>query len=192
MFKPASLAATLALGLAVAPLPSRSATVPTPALNGPTLIADVSVLNLAGSLFDAVGPVLFLEAADGTDIPLDATLSISGFTDTGFLLSVYDNTSFASFVEADSVAVHLDGTTLAFGFKVVTDTTGLFGSLVYASLTGLFPDDLFDVDYDEDLVSAFVTTATVAPVPLPLTAPLLVAGLGALGLVARRRGASRA
>ena len=88
MFKPASLAVTLALGLAVAPLPALSSSVPTAALDGPTLIADVSVFTLAGSPFDALGPVLFREAADGTDIPLDATLSISGFTDTGFLLSL--------------------------------------------------------------------------------------------------------
>jgi hypothetical protein len=86
--------------------------------------------------------------------------------------------------------VHLDGTTLAFGFEVTSDTTGLFGPLIHVSLTGLFPDDLFDVDYSEDPVSAFVTTAQLAPIPLPLTAPLLLAGLGALGLVARRQQAA--
>ena len=87
--------------------------------------------------------------------------------------------------------MHLDGTTFVFGFDVVADTMGLFWSLVHASLTGFFTADLFDVDHEE-VVSAFVTTAAVAPIPLPLTAPLLVAGLGALGLIARRRGAPRA
>lgn len=181
-------AAALAFGLWAAPAAVQAASAPAPALDGPTLIADVAVTVSADTFLDATGAVLFLETADGDDVPLNATFSIFGFTDSGFHLSVFDAVDFSDILAGDGVGFAQQGASLEFAFATTFDKTGLFGDFIYVALTGLLPDNLLSMDYSESDVSGFATTAQVAPVPLPLTAPMLLVALAAFGVVARHRG----
>ncbi len=182
-----AVAAALTVALLAAPAAVQAASAPAPALDGPTLIADVAVTVSAGTFFDATGDVLFLETADSDDVPLNAVFSIFGFTDSGFDLSVFDAVTNADILVGESFSFNQQGGSLEFGFITKADATGLFGDRIYVALTGLLPDDLLSIDYDESGVFAFATTAQVAPVPLPLTAPMLLAALAAVGVAARRK-----
>lgn len=76
--------------------------------------------------------------------------------------------------------------------SILTDTTGLFGNRILVTLQ---LDDPVDDPFDPELTlettgRLLVTAAPVAVIPLPAALPLLLVGVGGLGLVARRRRAA--
>lgn len=62
------------------------------------------------------------------------------------------------------------------------------GSLIVGVL---FSDDV-EAFLDNDEVEVSLTLQTIAPIPVPASLPLMVAGLGAFGVYQRRRAAQRA
>lgn len=137
---------------------------------------------------------LFAEAsAPLSDIagfaPTHALISggVSGF-DPAFVLSLETAAGEVLYGEADSYA--FDGTDLlTFLFSVTGSATALFGDTVAVTLT--LAESIaqpFDLTTDRSLGASFVIASPdVAPVPLPATAPLLLAALASAAAIARRR-----
>ena len=118
----------------------------------------------------------------------------SGFTLTfsesiaAILFVTSDNDNGPSVLMEHSTAPTLEGSALSLSSNQVTLGASSGGFLLYEGLSGTTFESVFPSGPDgANLAFAVLTTADAAPVPVPAGLPLLIAGLGALGLVVRRR-----
>lgn len=110
------------------------------------------------------------------------------FTFSGSALGVYDSATGALGYSLDLVGEHLNASEDVFSLLFDLDS-GSASDYAIVELTGDFTGftfgDEFSGEYDVRIVGAEAGEAPV--VPLPAGLPLLIGGLGALGVVARRR-----
>ena len=144
--------------------------------------AELAYLN--GHVADIIS---FLNAGGG--LYAEAESNAAGLIGTedpfGFLPFLVASTSFQAAETNNTVTVFGAGLGL-----VNADVNGNFSHNFFSSTGGMSPVDLFNGDPNMPLTLAFrgqIDTGGVIPVPEPETYALMLAGLGVLGMVARRR-----
>lgn len=113
----------------------------------------------------------------GIDPLKDGEDGISEFDVFAILGGDSDPFPFFEYGDTDGLANHIAGLGISLFEDFIEDLANL--NLNFAILLG--------DNFTGDSFTLRVTANDVAPVPLPAAAPLLIAGLGALGFVARRR-----
>ena len=144
--------------------------------------AELAFLN--GRVADIIS---FLNAGGGlyAEAESNATGMIGAEDPFGFLPFLVTSTSFQAAETSNTVTSFGAGLGLVAG-----DVNGNFSHNFFSSTGGLSPVDLFNGDPSMPLTLAFrgqIDTGGVIPIPEPETYALMLAGLGALGMVARRR-----
>jgi len=144
--------------------------------------AELAFLN--GRVADIIS---FLNAGGGlyAEAESNATGMIGAEDPFGFLPFLVTSTSFQAAETSNTVTSFGAGLGLVAG-----DVNGNFSHNFFSSTGGLSPVDLFNGDPSMPLTLAFrgqIDTGGVIPIPELETYALMLAGLGALGMVARRR-----
>jgi len=144
--------------------------------------AELAFLN--GRVADIIS---FLNAGGGlyAEAESNATGMIGAEDPFGFLPFLVASTSFQAAETSNTVTSFGAGLGLVAG-----DVNGNFSHNFFSSTGGMSPVDLFNGDPNMPLTLAFrgqIDTGGVVPIPEPETYALMLAGLGALGMVARRR-----
>jgi hypothetical protein len=144
--------------------------------------AELAFLN--GRVADIIS---FLNAGGGlyAEAESNATGMIGAEDPFGFLPFLVTSTSFQAAETSNTVTSFGAGLGLVAG-----DVNGNFSHNFFSSTGGLSPVDLFNGDPSMPLTLAYrgqIDTGGVVPIPEPETYALMLAGLGALGMVARRR-----
>ncbi len=144
--------------------------------------AELAFLN--GRVADIIS---FLNAGGGlyAEAESNATGMIGAEDPFGFLPFLVTSTSFQAAETSNTVTSFGAGLGLVAG-----DVNGNFSHNFFSSTGGLSPVDLFNGDPSMPLTLAFrgqIDTGGVIPIPEPETYALMLAGPGALGMVARRR-----
>ena len=144
--------------------------------------AELAFLN--GHVADIIS---FLNAGGGlyAEAESNATGMIGAEDPFGFLPFLVASTSFQAAETSNTVTSFGAGLGLVAG-----DVNGNFSHNFFSSTGGMSPVDLFNGNPSMPLTLAFrgqIDTGGVIPIPEPETYALMLAGLGALGMVARRR-----
>jgi hypothetical protein len=131
--------------------------------------------------------ISFLNAGGGlyAEAESNATGMIGAEDPFGFLPFLVTSTSFQAAETSNTVTSFGAGLGLVAG-----DVNGNFSHNFFSSTGGMSAVDLFNGDPSMPLTLAFrgqIDTGGVVPIPEPETYALMLAGLGALGMVARRR-----
>ena len=118
-----------------------------------------------------------------------ALTTISGFVNPGIL-----NFTFRDLTAGQSVSNGIIRSSFASVALLATTVNGVVtpntAGGAYTYLLG-FNDGVADTDYDDLVIGLKLTPGVLAPVPEPGTYALLLAGLGALGVMTRRRHSRR-
>jgi hypothetical protein len=143
--------------------------------------AGFDVLSAEVSLYDVASPSTILESFN-----LNPNVIVNGINLSGGALSGIDTGFFDYFVPTLSIA---GGGSYSFSLILFGGTQA---QLIYAAPPTTSPGCAFlPVDGAHCGVSANASTGVFAPIPEPETYALMLAGLGALGFVARRRRSQR-
>ena len=113
----------------------------------------------------------------GIDPDKDGQAGVSEFDVFAILGGVDDPFPFFAYDDTDGLATHIAGLGIRLFEDFIEDLANL--NLNFAILLG--------DNFTGDSFTLRVTANDVNPIPLPAAAPLLIAGLGALGFAARRR-----